>query len=132
MTTLTLIEIPRPTPDRPDRPARVAGPAGHRPPPAGPAPRRLHLTRRGRFVLLLVALLAVGLAFSVGRVSAQAAPTGPPPTLTVQSGDTLWEVAAAALPEADPRAAVVRVAELNGLDEESPLRPGQVLVLPRA
>ncbi len=114
---------------------RVAPLGGTAARPATGAPRaasRLHLTRRGRVLLLVLAVLAVAVAFSVGRVSAAAAPSGPAPTVTVTTGDTLWSVAARAEPAADTRAAVADLVALNGLDEELPLHPGQVLMLPRS
>ncbi len=138
MSTLTL----HPLPGRASSAALSPSAAQRRPdgPPRRAVQRResdgdsrgaLRLTRRGRVVLFFLALVAVVIAFSVGRVSVNALPSGPTPRVTVHLGDTLWGVASTALPRADPRAAVARVAALNHLDEEAPLRAGQVLVLPR-
>ena len=94
---------------------------------------KMRLTRRGR---LLVTLLLTGLvlvAFSIGRASTQAgdAPAGAPrPTVVVQSGDTLWQIAREAAPDADPRVTVARILELNDLDSASSVRAGQQLTLP--
>ncbi len=125
MTTLTLIGTAEA-----DRTAQTPGAATDVPayvPPGG----GLRLTRRGRVALLVLGVLAVVVAFSVGRVSATASPAGPAPTAVVSAGDTLWSVAHRAEPGLDTRAAVAHLAALNGLDEDAPLRAGQVLALPR-
>jgi nucleoid-associated protein YgaU len=49
--------------------------------------------------------------------------------VTVQSGDTLWGIASAVDPGADPRALIAEIRELNGL-AQSGLTPGQVLQVP--
>lgn len=100
-----------------------------------------HLTRRGRLVrtaLLLALVLLVGL-WLVGRLMAQPAVTeGAPastvvPTLrvTVVEGDSLWAIARAADPAADPREVVLDIRALNGLTSNT-IQPGQVLLVPRA
>lgn len=97
---------------------------------------RLHLTRRGRLVLLGLALVAVAVVFSIGRVSASAAPVHPtsPASGThlvlVRPGDTLWGLVRSASPGADPRQAVVALATLNGVDADAPLRAGTRLRVP--
>ena len=51
---------------------------------------------------------------------------------TVESGDTLWEIAADRTRAGDDvRATVIEITELNGLDT-SLIVPGQVLVVPLA
>lgn len=100
------------------------------------APSRLpaappRLTRRGRLVLvLLLALLAVT-AFSLGRASSDAsgAPAASRRSVVVQPGETLWQIARRAVPAADPRETVARIADLNDLDG-STVHPGQRLVVP--
>jgi LysM repeat protein len=80
----------------------------------------------------LLALLAVAGLFMVnaGRSSAGAeADRAPTAQVVVQPGQTLWQVAAAAMPGTDTREAIERVRELNGL-ESSVLRPGQALLVP--
>ena len=95
----------------------------------------VHVTRRGRAALILaVALLLFG-AFSLGRAASQASTTsatGPAlQQLTVQPGDTLWEVARELSPEAGPRVVVEVLQSVNGLSGAH-LRVGQQLVLPAA
>lgn len=104
----------------------------------GPAPaqrrRRLHLTARGRLLMLLgMALLMLG-AFAIGRsASSQATEaTAAVPALTqvtVAPGDTLWSVARGVAPQRDPREIVAQIRRLNHLPSAS-LRVGQQLLLP--
>jgi LysM repeat protein len=96
----------------------------------------VRVTRRGR-VLLVLALVAVLFgAFSLGRSASQAAPPTSAPAatfeqVTVQPGESLWQLARRAAPDDDPREVVARIRQLNDL--ESPhLQPGQQLVLPVA
>lgn len=97
-------------------------------PVAGRAPA-MRMTRRGRLVILAVALLVVLLP-GAWRAMATAQVEGPATVaVTVQPGDTLWGIAAAMDPGADPRALIAQMRELNGLTQ-SGLVPGQVLVVP--
>jgi LysM repeat protein len=97
--------------------------------PAVPAP--LRLTRRGRAVLVVLGLLVV----AGGVLGGQAVADGPERavevvTHAVQSGETLWQIAAAvAAPGEDVRDVVAELQELNGLADGS-LTAGQVLLLP--
>ncbi len=94
-----------------------------------PAPGALRMTRRGRLVVLAVALLVVLLP-GAWRAMATAQVEGPSTVaVTVAPGDTLWGIAAAIDPGADPRALIAEIRELNGLTQ-SGLVPGQVLVVP--
>jgi LysM repeat protein len=91
------------------------------------------LTRRGRvFVIALVAGLLLT-AFSLGRVSSTASTTASRGDhlrhVVVQPGQSLWTIARAAVPSADPRATVQRIVDLNGLSDVV-VQPGQQLALP--
>lgn len=89
----------------------------------------LRMTRRGRLVVLAVALLVVLLP-GAWRAMATAQVEGPATiAVTVQPGDTLWGIAAAMDPGADPRALIAEIRELNAMTQ-SGLVPGQVLVVP--
>ena len=92
----------------------------------------MRLTRRGRLVVVLTALLLLLVAaFTVGRVASQAAgPSRPLPTVTVQPGETLWQIAARVAPHADRRAVVLQLEQLNDLTGGR-VRVGQQLRLPR-
>ncbi|MCW2725313.1 MAG: LysM peptidoglycan-binding protein [Frankiales bacterium] len=100
---------------------------------AGRGPVRL--TRRGRLVLLLVAVALLVVGFSVGRTASHAAGTaqaGPALTqTTVQPGDTLWSVALRIAPDNDPREVIDQIRRINHL-EQAGLRAGQQLLLPVA
>ena len=104
---------------------------------AAPAARsgRTRLTRRGRLVLLILAVGLLLAAISVGRAGSQAATateTGPSlQQTTVQQGETLWAVAQRIAPDNDPREVVAQIRRINHL-ESSSLRVGQQLLLPVA
>jgi Tfp pilus assembly protein FimV len=90
------------------------------------------LTRRGRLVVvaMVLGLLVVG-GFTLGRVSSQAAgPSRPLPTVTVQAGETLWQIASRVAPQADRRALVLQIERLNNLGNGRVVA-GQQLRLPR-
>ena len=91
----------------------------------------LRLTRRGRvvvFLLGLVAVLAVGLALAGGSFAS--AESGSTTTVTVGTGDTLWEIASEASGDEDVRAMIARIQELNDLDS-SVIIAGQRLQVPQ-
>lgn len=99
-----------------------------------PAPRsQVRLTRRGRVVVLLAALLlafVVGVVVAAGSVATGEAGT-PEPTrvITVGSGDTLWAIAADLADDGDVRAMMQRIESLNAMDGGM-LTAGQRLVVP--
>ncbi|MGY2704737.1 LysM peptidoglycan-binding domain-containing protein [Nocardioides sp. HB32] len=93
----------------------------------------VRLTRRGRLVVLVVALLAVlavGLVLASGAVGTGEAGT-PEPTrvVLVGTGDTLWDIAAGLADDGDVRAMVDRIEKLNALDSGM-VSAGQKLVVP--
>ncbi|MCW2767235.1 MAG: Peptidoglycan-binding LysM [Nocardioides sp.] len=80
----------------------------------------VRLTRRGRFAILmlaLVAVLAVGLFLSAGSVATER-PGTPEPTSVVMvgTGETLWDIAAGIADDGDVAAMVDHIKELNALD----------------
>src|SRR5947209_5041943 len=98
-------------PLEPDR--GVAGLGGGRPGRSG-----ARLTRRGRAVALgalVVAVFGAGLASGTHAVGADSRSSAPPPQrwLLVQPGQTLWSIARAVDPDADPRSTVARLIEPN-------------------
>ena len=100
----------------------------------------MRLNRRGRFVLrglplmLAVAALtafalsALNIGFSPAAVSA-AGSGAELEKVVVSPGDTLWEVAAEADPDADRYTTMERIAQLNEL-EGAQLQPGTELFVP--
>ncbi|MBL7253687.1 LysM peptidoglycan-binding domain-containing protein [Paractinoplanes lichenicola] len=94
----------------------------------------LRLTRRGRVVVLGLLVVLASLASAVLFTTASRAeqsPAGPPPTIVVRSGDTLWDIAARSMPSRDGQAAVDELRRLNGLSGYG-VAAGDVLILPRA
>lgn len=99
-------------------------------PPA--APRPLRLTRRGRFVVVVLSLL---LAAGGGVLGSRAAADGPVSAPVVERhvvtpGETLWSIAASvARPGQDVRDVVVELQRLNGMSDAG-LVAGSELVVP--
>lgn len=125
MSTLILQPTARPA-SRPAvrtaRPAPVARPSG-----------AVRLTRRGRLVVFVLALLVVlgtGLALAAGSVATQE-PGTPEPTqvIVVRSGQTLWDIAAAHAEDGDVRGMLTHLQHLNALDGGM-VRAGQRLQVP--
>ncbi|MFJ4075939.1 LysM peptidoglycan-binding domain-containing protein [Curtobacterium sp. VKM Ac-2861] len=106
---------------------------------AAPAVRvRLRLTRRGRIVFTTLAALPllIVVAFFVlngGQASAGDAAAGGTrtqfDTVTIQPGETLWQLAEDTAPNADPRDFVQDVISLNALDG-SGLQAGEQIAIP--
>ncbi len=106
---------------------------------ATPAVRtRLRLTRRGRvvFTTLAAAPLLVGVALAMlngGQASAGDSASGGNhadfATVTVEPGETLWQLAEQTAPNADPRDFVQDVVSLNALDG-SELQAGEQIAIP--
>ncbi|MDP3894640.1 LysM peptidoglycan-binding domain-containing protein [Nocardioides sp.] len=89
--------------------------------PAAPARGQVRLTRRGRLVVLTLALLVVlGTAVFLGASSvATEEPGVPAPSVvvTVEPGDTLWGIAGELTPAGDDvRDTIAVIARLNALD----------------
>lgn len=121
MSTATV--LPHPVQRRPlDSPA---------PTPVG----GLRLTRRGRVVLLLLALglvLGVSLLRPSGSVAtAERGTDAPAQVVVVRSGQTLWDIAAARADDGDVRGLVEQIERLNALDSAL-VRAGERLLVPAA
>ena len=114
-------------PTRPAPRVRSARPAS----PGSP----VRLTRRGRLVVLAL-LLGLGFGLLLVATAPATATSDPGSTaiadrVTVQPGDTLWAIAERVRPDADPRATVDRIRDMNGLDS-GVAQAGQVLLVPAA
>jgi LysM domain len=113
-------------------------PARPQPTSARPASVPLRLTRRGRVVVAVAAVLLLAVLSLVIAASAQATshPVSSPRTqqslaqVTVRPGQSLWSVAEAADPNADTRVVIQQVVELNGLTGNV-VFAGQRLWVPR-
>jgi hypothetical protein len=95
----------------------------------------LRITRRGRAVLtLLIAIpLAIGAAVTgVGAIGAAAGTHSGSTSfqyVTVEPGESLWQVAQSVAPGADPRDVVADILNLNDLSSGE-VQPGQRLAIP--
>jgi len=108
---------------------------------ATPAVRtRLRLTRRGRIVFTTLAAIPVllGVGFGVlnggqasagDRSHAAAGSSTQFQTVTIEPGETLWQLAEETAPNADPRDFVQDVVSLNALDG-SGLQAGEQIAIP--
>ncbi len=124
---------PAPAPGAPAAPAR---PVRRQPPRTQVADPPLRLTRRGKIVVAVAAaLLAAGLSLVIAA-SAQATSHSSGAAqqglakVTVRAGQSLWSVAESADPNADTRAVIQQIIELNGLSADA-VMPGQSLWVPR-
>ena len=90
-------------------------------------PRPIRLWRHaGRWVLVILVVLAAG--WGLARVVVGDTATTVT-TVVVQPGDTLWAIATAHYPDADPRERVDAIEQLNGLAGPQ-IEAGEVLRLP--
>ena len=84
---------------------------------------------------LTVLALVIGAVIQAAGAPAEAAPDGSTTggavtrTVTVQPGETLWQIARDVRPNADPRETVARIQELNGLTTAT-VWAGQPLIVP--
>jgi hypothetical protein len=113
------------------RPTRAVAPAAAR-------RSKLHLTRRGRVVFTVLAAIPLMLVVALlvlngGQASAgDAAGSGYRTsfeTVTIEPGQTLWQVAEQQAPNTDPREFVQDVVTLNNLDG-SAVQAGQQIAIP--
>ena len=89
------------------------------------------LTNPGRLVRAL-SILTLGFSMSLLGITGSLAgnePGGALEFVTVQPGDSLWDLADQHGPDQDPRDWIARVVQLNAL-ESIELTPGQQIVLP--
>jgi hypothetical protein len=125
-------------------------PIGRRPQtakrPAAQAPKRsvpkrktppVRLTRRGRVVVTAAAVLVIGAVSLVAASAAQATSHRGPQAkgnlakMVVLSGQSLWSIAESAEPNADPRAVIEQIRQLNSLPGYQ-VTPGETLWVPES
>lgn len=98
-----------------------------------PVAGQVRLTRRGRVVVFVAALLVVlAAALFLGATSVASQDSGTPTqteVVVVGAGDTLWEIASDAADGGDVREMVHQIRELNALDS-SVVQSGQELHVP--
>jgi nucleoid-associated protein YgaU len=120
--------------ERPARPGGAGRGAAGRASAGRPRSTRVRLTRRARRLAVVLALCGgVVLGSLLDSLVSGGAGDGlhlaGVSSVVVEPGDTLWSIAQSVAGEADVRAVVDRIQELNRL-EGSSLVPGQVLQLP--
>ncbi len=114
-----------------------AGVAGVRP---QPAPPHLRITRRGRAVLTLVIAIPLAIGGAAAGFGAVGAAAGTPGSteqggtagfryVTVQPGESLWQLARSVAPTADPRDVVADIQNLNDMGSGD-IQPGQRIAIP--
>ncbi|RKR74478.1 LysM peptidoglycan-binding domain-containing protein [Frondihabitans australicus] len=100
-----------------------------------PVRTRLHLTRRGRVVLTLLAAVAIvvglGAAMLNGGGADATSSTGHVhfQHVTIQPDETLWQVAEQVAPNSDPRDVINDIVKLNDLQTTS-VMAGQSIAIP--
>jgi len=91
----------------------------------------VRLTKRGRRVVALLVLLPLAMFMWLfaghGAVAQGTAPTTK--TVVVQPGQSLWNLAEVAVPNADPRETIYKIKQLNQFSG-SDLLPGQAVIVP--
>lgn len=101
----------------------------------GKARTRLRLTRRGRAVLTSLAALPLvvgAFSFALNGGGAAAGGDGPGTAfayITVEAGQSLWQLAEELAPAADPRDVISDIVSLNQLTTTD-IEPGQLLAVP--
>lgn len=102
---------------------------------AGTVRRRLRITRRGRVVLTTASALPVLIAVGLAALNGGQAAAGDHAahvhfhTVTIQSGESLWQLAEEQAPNSDPRDFVQDVVDLNNLPSAA-VQAGQKLAIP--
>ena len=96
----------------------------------------LRITRRGRTVvtfLVAVPLAIAAAVFGLGAVGAAAGTSSGSASsfhyVTVDPGESLWQLAVSVAPNADPRDVVADIQNLNNLSS-GVLQPGQRIAIP--
>ena len=104
--------------------------------PASASTPKLRLTRRGRIVfgglatLLVAGVIGVAASFAApGAVANGAESTQEFPYVLVQSGDSLWSIAAELAPAADTRDVVAEIQRLNQM-AAGDLQAGDSIAVP--
>jgi hypothetical protein len=104
------------------------------PAPAEPDLPELRLTRRGRLAMFLSTLLMLGvLGVILGSTTvATDEPGAPVPAtmVTVEPGQTLWDLAAEANPNGDVRNTVDDIMRLNSIESAGGLQAGDTIAIP--
>ena len=101
--------------------------------PQKPVKQPIRLTRRGRRVVAILALIPIAITFLLigmrGAQASDASAAAMTSTIVVKPGQSLWDVAAAINPAKDPRETIWIIQQLNGMNTSEVLA-GQELLVP--
>lgn len=114
------------------RPQRLLATCGGAAAAAALARPALRLTRRARLLVTVVSALSLLAVIGLAALNADPMQGGleeAPASVVVQTGDTLWQIAAEVAPAEDPAVVVELLRSANDLGGAA-LQPGQVLVVP--
>ena len=93
----------------------------------------IRLTRRGRRVVALLAIVPIALTFLLigmrGAVATDGTVQSETQSVVVKPGQSLWDVAVAISPNTDPRETIWLIQQLNTM-ETSEVLAGQALIVP--
>ncbi len=134
MSTAVVTPI-RPTLAHRQAPARPAAMPAAEAPSVARSAGKIRLTRRGRVVFTsLAAAPLIAIAAYVGITAMPAVATSSSSAVvfeyaTIESGQSLWQLASSIAPDADPRDVIADLMRLNQLDS-STVSPGQRLAIP--
>jgi len=115
----------------------MSRPSARRPRPVAGKRSPVRLTRRGRVVVTVGAVLVIGAVSLVAASAAQATSHRGPQVkgnlvkMVVLSGQNLWSIAESAEPNADPRAVIEQIRQINSLSGYQ-LTAGQTLWVPES
>lgn len=104
-------------------------------PAVGERASHLRITRRGRAVLTLLVVIPLALGAAITGVGTLGASAGTQSSsasfqyVTVESDESLWDVARAVAPTADPRDVIANILSLNDLSSGD-VQAGQRLAIP--
>ena len=96
---------------------------------------RLRITRRGRVVLTFLVAIPLAIAAAITGIGAVGAAAGTHAGttsfqhVTVEPGESLWQVAQTVAPNDDPRDVIANILSLNDLSSGD-VQPGQSLAIP--
>jgi LysM repeat protein len=98
--------------------------------------RPIRLTRRGRIVVIVLALAAIFAIMALvhvqqGNAADDAGAVAHYQTVTVQPGQTLWSIARSVAPQRNVQSVIFEIRQINRL-ASADISAGQQLVLPPA
>ncbi len=101
--------------------------------PQNRAKQPIRLTRRGRRVVALLALIPIAITFLLigtrGAQASDASAQAMTAVIVVKPGQSLWDVASTINPQKDPREIIWVIQQLNGM-ATSEVIAGQELIVP--